>query len=494
MIVMGGFNGNELPLFFDREKLRDLRVREDLKKRIWRQDKEAREFAKKQDLGSFLGELYLMAIFYSEKITKEAQGDQKLSLILEFSLWREVQYYARQVLDLAAKPDFEVVLNQASLKLFELAKTWLKLHDVGFSEVTISDLANGGIEKDFLGLSFTPSATSIPGKLAKKLTESRYSSYQLCYSPWFTGAQGWAGKLTDKALYVSCDFVLKLAIDPDTGHELSHWQSAKAVSEFRGTPFLGDVLKGGERPLPMWVGPYDGGVEFDELEAYGYNMRIGPERLKQAKTERELLSEVVWLRLEAQSGMGIAYAIEEILTETLQMLEKLAATKEMTKINFTSNRRANSDPRDARWYSIGTGLDCHFGFQITDLKHPGSEYVRGMVFSNGWLVGAPIFGTDVLKRAKKAIRLHQQKSFGYLLRAVLGKKNSPIPFFLALHKGLVPYFEKQKALAMDMGKDFQQVASKASAYLNHPSQQAKEELLKAFQSFSKHPIGEAVKV
>ena len=220
-------------LFFDIEEFRQLKVQEDLKKKLSRKEREAREAARAQDISKLLTTLFEMAAFFSEKIVPKIESSETaFSLRLELCLWREVQYHAYQFSKVFSRdPALPLMVTAATVQCLEVAKRHLGLHDIAFSEVTLRDTGNGGIEADFAVLSIAPSDDSIPGRVAKRLSEKGQQPVLLCYSPAYTGAQGWAGKLTEKALYVSCDFILSLDIDPDTGHELCHWESARRLFE-----------------------------------------------------------------------------------------------------------------------------------------------------------------------------------------------------------------------------------------------------------------------
>lgn len=481
-------------LFFDVKDVRELKVKEELKKKLSRQDREVRRFAAAKDIPGLLKALYGMADFYSAKVAPEAKNsDDQRSLRLEFLLWKEVQYQSYQLSKSFQDPGLSLVVKNASLALIDIAKRILSVHGIAFEITTVRELGNDGTERDFEAISMLPGDTSLPGKLARKLLEEGFSHTLLCYSPYFTGAQGWAGKLTEKALYVSCDFILESRIDPDTGHELCHWQSAKALLEGRLTPFHGDVLRGEKRPLPESVGPYEGGLEFDELEAYGYNMLVGEGRLKRARGERHLLSELLWLRLEAETGANTAKAIAEITADALSTLDVLSKTSVMERINFTSNRRSNSDSRDAFWCTIGPDLDRHFGFQLTDFRKPGTDYVRAMVCSKGWILGVPLLGKDIFKKAERARDWHQhkaQKPGLWLTQRFFRDPNEEgWAFFLLVKSALIERLTAQHELALKMEKDFSHVRDRVSVLLTEKTDAAREDLTRALSKFSEYPIG-----
>jgi len=478
-------------LFFDIKEARDLKVQEELKKKLSRRDREARELAAAKDYLGLLAAVYEMADFYSAHVAPAAKlSCEKQSLRLEFLLWREVQYQNHEFSKVISDPALPLIVKEASLRLFETAKRILTLSAIPFEMATLRESANSGEDADFEVLSILPSDSALPGRLAQKLLQEGPRPTLLCYSPFFTGAQGWAGKVTERALYVSCDFILELQLDPDTGHELCHWRSQKLLSEGKLTPFHGDVLRGENRPLPESVGPYDGGVEFDELEAYGYNMLVGEERLKRARSERHFLSELIWLRLEAETGANTAKAIGEVTADALLTLESISQTTVMERITFTSNRRSNSDSRSAFWCAIGPDLDRHFGFQLTDFGSPGTDYVRAMVCSKGWILGAPLLGKDTLEKARNTLTWHQRIIPGsWLARRFFGNSNEEgWAFFLFVKSALIERLTMQQELANKMEKDFSLVRDRVSELFGEKTEAARDELFRALSNFSAYPI------
>jgi len=478
-------------IFFDIKEARDLKVREDLKKKLARRDREVRELAGARNYIGRLAALCEMADFYSVEVVPEASRfDEKRALRLEFLLWRELQYQSYEFSKLISDPGLAFIVQRASLRLIETAQRILTLNEIPFEITTLRESASGAAGQDFEVLSILPDESSVPGRLAKKLSEEGPSPMLLCYSPFFTGAHGWAGKITEHAIYVGCDFILDLQIDPDTGHELCHWQSSKALSEGKLSPFHGDVLRGKERPLPSSAGPYDGGIEFDELEAYGYNMLVGEERLKRARGERHLLSEMIWLRLEAETGANTAKAIAEIAADALCTLETISKTSIMERISFTCNRRSNSDSRDAFWCSIGPDLDRHFGFQLTDFRKPGSGYARAMVCSKRWILGVPLLGKEIFKKAERARDWHQKQRLGSWIaqRFFKDPNEEGWAFFLLVKSALIERLTMQHELALKMEKDFSHVRDRVSVLLNEKTDAAREDLTRALSKFSEYPI------
>ena len=247
------------------------------------------------------------------------------------------------------------------------------------------------------------------------------------------------------------------------------------------------MLRGGQRSLPPSVGPYDGGLEFDELEAYGYNMLVAGERLLKSRTRSHRVSEAFWLRLEAQTGMGIAKAITEILSEALLTLERVFQKVGVDRITFTANRRANSDGRPAKWLGIGT-MDHHFGFQLTDFGKIGTDYVRAVVFSSGWIIGCPILGRDVIERAAAARELHQQGGQSNLWNRMFGKKKDETDFFRFLEGEIRKRFTEQKKLAEKFEADFSQSVTAISAFLENQTEDALEGVKRMADIFSSYPI------
>jgi hypothetical protein len=495
------FKAVELPRFFETEEFRKLDVSEDLKKKVLRWNREASEFLRVHDFGNFLGVLFTVAGFYSEKIVPEVtESDQKLARRLELVLWRELQYYAEQFSQFYKNDLLTQITDEASLKLLEVASHWLTLNHIAHEKKSAREIAADGLEVDYPSLTFLPDEATGPGRLAKKLATHATNPVALCFTPTYTGSLGWAGKMTEVALHVSPRFVLELQIDSDTGHELYHWRIQTLLTEGTLNEFHGDVVRDDKRPFPDSAGAYQQGLGFDELAAYGYNMARAKATLEQEKDPKRLYQEMLWAMADAKTGKETAQAIQEILNDALATLKHISDSREVTRVRFTSNRTGNMDSRPSLSYCLGTDLDHHFGFQLADFRKPKTEHVRLKLVSTGWIFGLPIVDKGTLTWARKIAKsfengfVSEGKRVGFFRKFWHQKRlKAEFDFFQLLKNVLLNRYKEQRELAVKMEKDFANVQTVMSMYLtrqNEESQKVLTETLGAFTPYGKHGFEE----
>lgn len=486
-----------LSLFFEAEEIRELEAPEELKKKLSRMHREAQAFLVAQDFGHLLEKLYLMAVFYRDRvgpqISSTAEGAPKTAVRIHFLLWCQLQHYLIQFSVFAEPKSYLRVLTLANAALFEVGQEWLRANGVSFEVKTLEQRDENDTVQEYPAIVFLENELSVPGQIASQLSKSGAHPHMLAYSPAYTSPGKWAGKLTERTLYVSLKFVMGLSLDPDTGHELFHWRHRLLEHGFRDDAFHGSVSRTAEIPFPTSAGSYQGGFGFDELPAHGYSVATRIERLRGAATGRAAGAEAAAVILDSQPGLGLANAMGTVLSDALSLLQQVRGKGEIEAINSTSNKTSSSDSRPSMTFSLGLGAGNHFGFRFADFYREGTEHILAVVTSNGWITTIPIFDKEFISQARLVSEARIQKVKrpwlgGYLSPFRPKQQDQEAIFFERLKTFLIERLTVQRDLAETFERDFSLVGTEGAAYLNSPSDLTRNQLLTAMEKFSKYNI------